>query len=168
MLTIFVFCLSSDCSDTTKDSLATAMRHSRRHAQETYDRRNICERKSMAFDLASQFSEAGQDSPTELEGGGQFSVGDFVGLVEESSTLDDPRVLIARIQSFQPVRQACLIWYKEAGKHGQYTFEYDPEPWVEDIDNLHPVKMTPLSKNPGNFKLMTSQKSIHKAICGMD
>lgn len=144
------------------------MRHSRRHAQGTYDRRNATEKKSMAFDLASQFAEAAEDSPVQPGNGGRFSVGDFVGLAEDSSTLSEPKVMIARVQSFQPVRQASLLWYKQTGRQGQYMFQYEPEPWIECIDALHPVKMTPLSKHPGHFKLNTSPKSIHKAICGMD
>lgn len=33
------------------------MRHTRRHAQDTYDKRTSNERKSVAFALASQFAE---------------------------------------------------------------------------------------------------------------
>ena len=144
------------------------MRHSRKHAQETYDRRNTTERKSMALNLASKFSDAVEDSPNELDGGGRFSIGDFVGLAEETSTPSQPKILIARIQSFMPVRQVSLIWYKQTGKPGHYTFEYEREAWVEGIDSLHPVKMTPLTKNPGHFKLITSPRTIHTAICGSD
>ena len=37
------------------------MRHTRRHAQDTYDKRTSNDRKSVAFALASQFAETDED-----------------------------------------------------------------------------------------------------------
>lgn len=61
---LLLFLFQSDCCDTTKDSLAAAMRHTRRHAQDTYDKRTANERKSLAFSLASQFAEMDEEGHT--------------------------------------------------------------------------------------------------------
>lgn len=158
-----------NCSDSTKDSLAAALRHSRKHAQQTYDKRTSNERKSVALSLATQFAEEQEenvDSTRTSLTNGQLSVGDFVGVLEQSSTLSDPHVLIGQIQSFLPDNQASLLWFDQTGKSGdQYAFQFEPSPWIESIDLLYQVRMTQMRKHPGIFKLNTSPKSIHKALC---
>lgn len=118
--------------------------------------------------LASQFAESGrkqvETSSATLESESSLKVGDFVGLVEASSTTAQPRVLIAQIQSFLPDRQVRLLWYDETEKKGEYVFKFDADPWIENIDALHPIKMTPMNKRPGLYKLKSSFKSIHKAL----
>lgn len=92
-------------------------------------------------------------------------LGSFVGLIEEDSTLSEPKVLIGQIQEFLAENsQASLLWYSETSKSGQYIFQYDPQPWIEDVVSLHPVKMTAVRNRPGLFKLNNSLKSIHKAL----
>ena len=93
-------------------------------------------------------------------------LGSFVGLIEEASTLDEPRVLIAQIQEFLPGNQASLLWYSETKTTGQYMFQYESRPWIEHINSMHPVRINKMKHRPGLFKLSTSLKSIHKALCG--
>ena len=44
--------LFRDCDDALKDSIASALRHSRREGEKTYDRRTCQEKKQAALDLA--------------------------------------------------------------------------------------------------------------------
>ena len=76
-----------------KDSLAACLWHSREQAQATYNRRTANERKPPALDLARRKAEEElvtgpmvshrPDTAAELE----IGVGDFVGLMDEGSTL---------------------------------------------------------------------------------
>ena len=48
--------LFRDCDDAVKDSIAPALRHSRREGEKTYDRRTCQEKKQAALDLAQAAS----------------------------------------------------------------------------------------------------------------
>ena len=94
-------CVFSNCSDSLKDSLAVALRHSREQAQTTYDRRTANQKKAAALQFARKKAESAMGR--EDDGGEQssrsddlsnFSVGDFVGLVMEDSTLNNPCVFV--------------------------------------------------------------------------
>lgn len=150
--------------------MAAALRHSRKHAQQTYDKRTSNERKGAALSLASQFieEEEEQQGSTRCATSGQLSVGDFVGLIEKSSTLSDPHVLIGQIQEFLPDRQASLLWFDQTGKSdaGRYSFQFEPDSWIEHIDSLCRVRMSALKRQPGVFKLNTPLKAIHTALGG--
>ena len=105
-----------------KDSLAVALRHSREQAQTTYDRRTANQKKAAALQFARNKAESAMGR--EDDGGEQsprsddlsnFSVGDFVGLVMEDSTLNNPCVFVGRIHKLLPDNQVSLLWYKHKG-----------------------------------------------------
>lgn len=145
--------------------MAAALRHSRKHAQETYDKRTANERKGLAMSMAMEFAQSDARPANDVVANrGSLKVGDFVGLVEEGSTLAEPKVLIAQIQSFQTDNQAVLLWYDMTGKKDEYTFEFELQPWVESIESLHPVDMRPMRKRRGTYKLCTSPKTVHRAL----
>ena len=86
-----------------KESLAVALRHSREQAQKTYDRRTANQKRAAALQFARQKAEAvmereddGSDKSPRSDHLSDFSVGDFVGLVMEDSTLNDPCVFVGR------------------------------------------------------------------------
>lgn len=116
--------------------------------------------------LATEFAqnEDDQANKADLNCGNSLKVGDFVGLIEEDSTLAQPQVLIAQIQSFQTDNQANLLWYHMSNKQNEYTFQFEQQPWVESIESLHPVDMRPMKRRQGTYKLYTSHKAIHKAL----
>ena len=93
-----------------------------------------------------------------------FEVGDFVGLVQSDSSLNEPKVSVAQIQSFHPNNQASLLGYTNTGRKGQYVFQFENKPWLESLDALHPIDMRPMKKRKGTFKLYTSPEKIHKAF----
>ena len=147
--------------------MAAALRHTRRQAQQTYDRRTSNERKQLAISLASEFVEQGLEAVTARQSDSghcsTLKVGDFVGLVEEGSSDRRPKVLIGRIRSFVDEDQANLLWYRHESQN-KYFFQFDTNPWVESVDALVPANVTSLKRTPGLCKLNTSLKSIHKAV----
>ena len=161
-----------------KDSIASALRHSRREGERTYDRRTSQQKKRAALDLAqavscraledSQEEEEEEEEEEEGEGEGEGeqqqrpTPGSFVGLVQEDSTLYRPRVLLGRVQTYPSRNEASLLWYKHA-KKGVYVLELDGKQWVESIQALVPVKTKP-DKPSGGVRLVTSLRTIHKAI----
>lgn len=72
----------SDCSDAVKDSLASAMRHTRRHAQETYDKRTATQRKGAALSLAAQFAETNEETGVGTENHSPVANGNRHGLCQ--------------------------------------------------------------------------------------
>ena len=105
-----------------KESLAVALRHSREQAQKTYDRRTANQKKAPALQFARKKAEAamaGEDNGSEQSPRSDhlsdFSVGDFVGLAMEDSTLNDPRVFVGRIHKLLQGNQVSLLWYKHKG-----------------------------------------------------
>ena len=114
------FCFYRNCSDSLKSSLASALRHSQRQAQNTYDRRTLSEKKKQAVDYARDLAETDgslQDvaststaSTTRLK----FKPGAFVAAVEEGSTLNKPKILIGRVLFYtKPGEEVLLLWYKQ-------------------------------------------------------
>lgn len=91
-----------------KDSLAKALRHSREMAQNTYDRRTAAEKNTMAVSLARQAAEQAEESTAGGEDEDAIKVGDFVAVVEADSTIQQPRILLARVQAFLPE----VRWWK--------------------------------------------------------
>lgn len=151
-----------------KESLAAALRHSREQAQSTYDRRTANQKKALALELARSRAEqqegGGQVDPTQDdETAGQHQAGDFVGLVEEESSLQQPRVLLGRLHSFLADGQASLLWYKPVGA-GLYCLEVDGSQWVESVSSLVPVKVRPAKGRSNCYRLCTSLRTIHKAV----
>ena len=159
----------SDCDDTLKDSLATALRHSREQAQNTYDWRTANEKKAAALDLARRKAEEGpdrqavgaSDQPSEPDVG----IGQFVGLVGEESTLQKPCIFLGRVQALLPDGQVCLLWYKNVGG-GVYSLEVDGSQWLESKDALVSVRVAAARGRLHSYRLMTSLRSIHKEVHG--
>ncbi|EDO32588.1 predicted protein, partial [Nematostella vectensis] len=133
----------SQCTDAMKDSLASALRHTRKQAQLTYDRRNSSEKKSLAVSLASELAENTIESlsaqPSDRNAG--LDKGSWVALTVEGSTLANPNILLARIQNLMPGRKASLLWFKATAEKGLYAFHYDEASWIESLDALVPVQV---------------------------
>ncbi|EDO28388.1 predicted protein, partial [Nematostella vectensis] len=160
--------LSSQCTDAMKDSLASALRNTRKQAQLTYDRRNSSEKKSLAVSLASELAENTIESlsaqPSDRNAG--LDKGSWVALTVEGSTLANPNILLARIQNLMPGRKASLLWFKATAEKGLYAFHYDEASWIESLDALVPVQVKEIKNSPGLYKLTTSLKKIHRAVLG--
>lgn len=165
------FALRSECTDSMKDSLAAALRHSREQAQSTYDRRTACEKKAAALRLAREKAEEGADPEvrlaTEQSSKPEITVGQFVGLVTEESTLQNPSIMLARVQAFLPDGQVSLLWYRNVGGGGLYALEVDGSQWIESVDALVPVKAVIAKGRSHSYRLMTSVRTIHKAVHGV-
>ena len=153
-----------------KDSLAAALRHSREQAQSTYDRRTASEKKAAALRLAREKAEEGADpeapAATEQSSKPEITVGQFVGLVTEDSTLQNPSIMLARVQAFLPDGQVSLLWYRNVGG-GLYALEVDGSQWIESVDALVPVKVVIAKGRSHSYRLMTSVRTIHKAVHGV-
>lgn len=158
-----------DCDEQMKDSLAKALRHTRREAEETYDRRTAAERLNLALDLARgqaeesllpKTLEAPQDS--EKHEADDIRPGQFVALVEPESTLQAPRILLGRVQTILENRTASLLWY-EADASGSYSLALDGSFWTESLDALVPVQVQN-SKKPQAYRLKETTRSIHKKV----
>ncbi|CAH3168253.1 unnamed protein product, partial [Porites evermanni] len=160
----------SECTDSMKDSLAAALRHSREQAQSTYDRRTASEKKAAALRLAREKAEEGADPEappaTEQSSKPEITVGQFVGLVTEDSTLQNPSIMLARVQAFLPDGQVSLLWYRNVGG-GLYALEVDGSQWIESLDALVPVKVVAAKGRSHSYRLMTSVRTIHKAVHGV-
>lgn len=57
----------SDCTDALRNSLANALRHSRRQAEQTYDKRTANEKKELAVQMTKAYAERSKHEPVELE-----------------------------------------------------------------------------------------------------
>lgn len=158
----------SNCTDALKASIAAALRHSQGQAQRTYDRRTANEKKQLAVDMAREFAEEAANSCAEEAGSShssadcEFSQGDFVAVVEADSTLKSPKVLVGQVQRLVD-RQAVLLWYKPAPGN-VYKLHLDGTEWVEAIDSLVAVTLSPAKNKPGCFRLNSSLRSIHKQV----
>ena len=159
-----------DCTDSLKASLASALRHSRKQAQDTYDRRTANQKKRMAVDLARDYAEGRLDEGEPAtdgepeEGDETVNRGDFVAVVSEESTYMKPVVYIGQVKSIRQ-KEATLLYYKHIGTN-LYKLELSVEEWKEGIDSLVPVELQGTKKRAGVYRLMTSTRTIHKAVKG--
>ena len=155
---------------TLKVSLASALRHSRKQAQATYDRCTANQKKRMAVDLARDYAESRLEEGEAAtagepeKGDSEVNRGDFVAVVAEESTYLSPRVFIGQVQSIRE-KEATLLYYKHIGTH-LYKLELSVEEWKEGIDCLVPVQLQASKKRAGFYKLMTSTRTIHKIVKG--
>ncbi|CAH3192993.1 unnamed protein product, partial [Porites evermanni] len=160
----------SECTDSMKDSLAAALRHSREQAQSTYDQRTASEKKAAAVRLAREKAEEGADPEappaTEQSSKPEITVAQFVGLVTEDSTLQNPSIMLARVQAFLPDGQVSLLWYRNVGG-GLYALEVNSSQWIESVEDLVPVKVVMAKGRSHLYRLMTSVRTIHKAVHGV-
>lgn len=118
------------------------------------------------MELTKSRAEQGEGEEQALAQDGettQHEVGDFVGLVEAESSLQQPRVLLGRIHSFLPGGQASLLWYNWVGA-GVYCLEVDGSQWVESVASWVPVKVKPAKGKPNGYRLCTSLRTIHKSV----
>ena len=153
--------ISRNCTEPLKEAIARALRHSRAEGQRTYDRRTSYEKKKPALDYARQHAVSSlneSSSSTALP-----SVGQFVGLVEESSTAKQPKILIGRVQ-FLVDTDVYLLWFKEVqSKKNCYELFLDGKPWVEKPASLIPISMKE-TKEKGIFRLLTKQREIYNQV----
>lgn len=162
----------SDCTDALKSSLAAALRHSREQAQRTYDRRTANERKQLAVNLAREYAERELDGSDSNGNGGPsqpspagcpFKAGKFVGVVEEASTLSQPKILIGQVQSLLASGDVSLLWYKNISGN-LYKLQLTGELWSERVGSLVAVSVRAAKNRPGVYRLLTSPRTIHKAV----
>ena len=89
--------------------------------------------------------------------------GDFVGLVEEGSTLSSPKIFLGQVQFMASPSEVSLLWYKRL-RHDLYKLNLDGAEWKEEIACLVPVKVRAAKNLAGVYKLLTSAREIHKKI----
>ena len=149
-----IFEFHSDCTDALKESLVTALRHPREQAQHTYDRRTANDKKQLAFSLAREYAEERWDEdididPVQLqpEDDCHFQPGEFVGVVEEDSTLNRPKILIGQIHCFIGQADASLLWYKKVSC-GLYKLQLTGKWWMESQKSLVPVTLKAAKNRP--------------------
>lgn len=159
-----------NCTDSPKVSLASALRHSRKQAQATYDRRTANQKKRMAVNLARDYAEGRLEEGEAVtasepeEGSAEVNRGDFVAVVAEESTYLSPKVFNGQVQSIRQ-KEATLLYYKHLGTN-LYKLELSVEEWKEGIDSLVPVQLQATKKQAGVYKLMTSNRTIDKTVKG--
>ena len=101
----------------------------------------------MAVSLAREPAEQPQHhtalEPKKNEDEEAIEVGDFVALVEPQSTLQEPKILLARVQALLPNRMAALLWFRAHGGGSLYSLHLDGTCWQESLDSLIPVDVKP-------------------------
>ena len=159
-----------NCTDSLKASLASALRHTQHQAQSTYDKRTSSQKKQQACDFARHCAENSRQSQQQSEHEDPvccpYKPSDFVAVVEESSTLKVPKVLIGQVLQCLNNQEVSLLWYKHFVSQNSYALTLDGNAWVENVGSLHSVKMLPWKSKPGHYKLSTSTKTLHKAVFG--
>lgn len=157
-----------------KDSLASALRHSRRQAQSVYDRRTMAEKKDEAVAFARDLAESSATTSVPCENDQtasaaivdceKFAPGDFVAVVEANSTLNNPKILIGRVMYFtKPGQEVALLHYRNI-KANNYVLEVDGSCWTESVKSLVSVKMSLSTKVPDQYVLKISRRAIHKQV----
>ena len=140
--------------------------------QSTYDRRTAVEKNSMALSLAREAAEEAEESPAQAAGGASgggeeeeepIKVGDFVAVVKPERSLQQPRILLARVQAFLPNRTAALLWFRSEGG-SLHSLHLDGTCWRESLDCLVPVSVRPVKGRPDSFRLLTSPRTVHKSV----
>ena len=168
-----------------KESLAAALRHSRREAERTYDRRTASDKCSQARAFAQEGMRRALEPDTssketlveEQEHESSSSdddhteprppPGTFVALVEDRSTLRRPKIMLARVLTYPSRKVASLLWYKAitAATNTRMLFELhiDGEVWQEATRALFPVTTEP-HKPTGAVRLLTTPREIHRQL----
>ena len=114
--------------------------------------------RSFAEDRLDQGSQDDQASGGEQLETPRGKTGDFVGLVEEGSTLSSPKILLGQIQFMSSPSEVSLLWYKRL-RHDLYKLNLDGAQRKEEIANVRAAKNL-----AGVYKLLTSAREIHKQI----
>ena len=119
-----VCCCSQQLNGCDKSSLAAALRHSTRQAQQIYDPCTANERKRLAVEIAREFVEGSQlDSgmATQPSEASYFQLGDFMACVDKSAvnapkTFSLVRFIVSRRMEksvcpvTKPHQQTCTNW----------------------------------------------------------
>lgn len=149
------------------------MRHSKREAERTYDRRTSVERKRQALSFAhhqvNRFEDDEDDEENEMpkaaKAASSFELGQFVGCACVGSTLDKPDIMLGRIQH-KNNKGVELLWYKNVkdrkSKH-LYKLCLDSARWNEKRESLVSVIVSPTSEID-TVLLKTDAKDVHRAI----
>ena len=173
-INISYYIFNSDTSDALKASLSSALRHSRKQAEETYDRRTANERKECAVRVAREYAQdvisnqgvtestATDTSRVQPPTTTNIKLAQFVGLIEKDSTLKSPKILIGQVHAFLANRKVTLLWYKAYKNY--FNLELDGEQWIEDVACLVPMEITPVKNKVGLYCLNNSLRSIHKSL----
>ena len=93
----------------------------------------------------------------------KFKPGDFVALVEGTSTCNAPQILVGQVASFVSETEVLLLWYKPI-RNNLYKLELNGEQWMENVDCLVAVEVKPVKDPLGCYRLLTSQLAIHKQV----
>jgi len=169
-----VLFFNRDTSDALKASLATALGHSRKQAEKTYDRRTANEKKECAVRVAREYAQdvisnpgvtettAADTSHVQPPATTNIKLAQFVGLIERESTLRSPKILIGQVHAFLANGKVSLLWYKAYKNY--FKLELDGDQWVEDVACLVPVEMTPVKNKVGLYRLNNSLRSIHRSL----
>ncbi|KAJ7382969.1 hypothetical protein OS493_031746 [Desmophyllum pertusum] len=120
--------------------LTGKMKHSK-----TYDKRTANQRKELAVTLArdyaeEEFEDGAEQGPIHPPDNCVFKPGDFVGCIEESSTLNSPKVLIGQVHSLRGNGDVSLLWHRKIAA-GLYSLELDGEEWLEAKESLTAVSL---------------------------
>lgn len=156
-------CIFSNCDDAMKDSLGVALRHSRNRCKvpTVYDHKTTNQKNGNKVEMEQEDDDGEQNSRSDDQS--DVSVGDFVGLVIEDFTLNDPCVLVGCMQELLPGSQVSLQWYKHKGG-GLYLLEVEGGWWIEDLSALVPMTVKPARGKVDCYRLATILRTIHKAV----
>ena len=169
---------------------ARAMRHSRHEQLRTYDKRTSSDKVARAVNhTATQAATALFGPPVLLNDGPSTStghqtssskkrdvsspaVGDVVGMAEDSSTDEDPVVLLGKVVRVYPdTREFLLAWLKPIrNKRAAPTFKLSvgKDTWVESFDSLvFPLDVV-YDEGSAKYTLRTPFRDIHDHVYNSD
>ena len=147
------------------------MRHSKREAERTYDKRTGVERKRLALSFAQkqvrEIADSDEESTMVTKAKPAFSlqIGDFVALACNDSTLEKPKILLGRIMH-QSDESVNLLWYenlKDRKSQNLYRLCLDGEEWKQQPESLIRVKVVSSTRESDTVVLLTEPKEIHRA-----
>ena len=160
-------------------NLATSMRHSVREQQRTYDRRSSGEKISaVVHTVANELNSVlGVESHT----GGQVkaadcdqiqaeeceycpAIGDIVAVVETSSTVQTPVIILGKVLRVFPKEQEVLLaWLRPHGKK-VYRLVVGSDSWKEPWSSLiHPIDVS-FNDKTNLYTLRTPTVELHNFI----
>ena len=166
--------LNSMCNDSIKESIAAAMRHSKREAERTYDRRTGMERKRLALSFAqkqvSEIADSDEDSTmvTSAKPALSLKIGEFVALACSDSTLQKPKILLGRI-THQSDESVNLLWYenlKDRKSQNLYRLCLDGKECKEQPESLTRVNVVSSTREGDTVILLTEPTEIHRSSFG--
>ena len=142
--------------------------------EKTYHRQTASERKECAVRVTREYAQEvifnpGMTVSTETNTADVqppvatiTKLAQFVGLIEEGSTLRSPKILIGQLHSFLANGKVSLLWYKAYRNY--FKLDLDGEQWIEDVNGLVPLGMTSVRNKPGLYRLTNILPSIQKSF----